>query len=264
MCLCFPGFLWGIYSFAHEYLDHFYIVGFRVFLCLCFSFAGVFRTCCSRRPGSSEDTVPWLLVIIFLGRCLGIWVWDNYRPRCWFLSMSLLGGCFAPWLLFTLWMYGECDALAFLFHWPALLVLGAGIQWLVEGGTLGKDGLWDSQKNFPGWKGGCSWCSVAVLEMRQGFHLGKQRAEKVCWQPTWFSGRCGLRQECPLLTGSFSFLLFIYLFVYLTLFLFYTLCLYILYKIFKDFHCNFEFKRILLERINAKIDSKALYLNTNP
>lgn len=172
--------------------------------------------------------------------------------------MSLLGGCFVPWLLFTLWMYGECDALVFLFHWPALLVLGAGIQWLVEGGTLGKDGLWDPQKNFPGWKGGCSWCSVAVLGMRQGFRLGKQRAEKVCWQPTWFSGRCGLRQECPLLTGSFSFLLFICLFVYLTLFLFYTLCLYILYKMFKDFHCNFEFKRILLERINAKIDSKAI------
>lgn len=33
----------------------------------------------------------------------------------------------------------------------------------------------------------------------------------------------------------------------------------------KDFHYDdFEFKRILLEGINGKIDSKALCLSTNP
>lgn len=95
------------------------------------------------------------------------------------------------------------------------------------------------------------------------FCLGKQRerAEKLCGQPPWFSGRCGLwlSRECQLLKiliGSFSFLLFIYL----NCFFVCTLCLYVLYKMLKDFHYNdFEF-----ERINVKIDSKALCLSTNP
>lgn len=35
--------------------------------------------------------------------CVGIWVWDNYRPRSWFPDLSLLGkhlflGLFSPWI----------------------------------------------------------------------------------------------------------------------------------------------------------------------
>lgn len=39
------------------------------------------------------------------------------------LILSLLGGCFVPWVLF-LWIFGECGG---LFSWPVQVVYSQGI-----------------------------------------------------------------------------------------------------------------------------------------
>lgn len=38
--------------------------------------------------GSGGDMLIWLLLTMFLSWYLGIWVWDDFRSRCWFLGLS--------------------------------------------------------------------------------------------------------------------------------------------------------------------------------
>lgn len=40
---------------------------------------------------------------------LGIWVWGDYRSRCWFRGLSWLSVSFVSWLLIPLWIFRECD-----------------------------------------------------------------------------------------------------------------------------------------------------------
>lgn len=71
-CVFFCNFK-GIYSFHFLFQDLYYvhIVGFKVFS-LCFTYA-------SSEPAvvgslsSSGDLLPWLVLIVFLGRHLGVW-----------------------------------------------------------------------------------------------------------------------------------------------------------------------------------------------
>lgn len=37
-------------------------------------------------------------MIVVLHWHLGIWVWEHCNSRCQYLALSLLGGCFVPWL----------------------------------------------------------------------------------------------------------------------------------------------------------------------
>lgn len=79
-----------------------------------------------------------------------------------FLYLSSLGRCFVPWVLFHLWNIKEyVDCLTGLIYWCVhreyLLVLEVG------GREMGGVGLCDPQEVCRGRKGGCKWCSVALL-----------------------------------------------------------------------------------------------------
>lgn len=72
---------------------------------LCFRSVGVFRFVVLGYLGSYVSVLHWWFLIIFLHWCLGIWVLDNYRPRCWILNLSLFDGCFFSWILFPPWSF---------------------------------------------------------------------------------------------------------------------------------------------------------------
>lgn len=97
-----PTFFYLLLSFFKGFIDflfkdfcHLHKVGFKVIL-LCFSCIGIFRTCSHSIACSSCATLFWLLLMW----CLDIWIWDDYRSRCWYLSLSLLSGYFDPRFLF--------------------------------------------------------------------------------------------------------------------------------------------------------------------
>lgn len=53
----------------------------------------IFHTYCGGVLSSNRDILFCLLLIGLLYLCLNICVWDNWDSRCWYLVLSLLGGC---------------------------------------------------------------------------------------------------------------------------------------------------------------------------
>lgn len=92
---------------------------------------------------------------MFLHWCLDNWVWGDYRTRCWFLCLSLVGKNLIPWFPFLLWIFQGCigwrlpvslTCSSFVFKVECLLVLRTGgkemrARWSVrsEGGMERKE-----------------------------------------------------------------------------------------------------------------------------
>lgn len=89
-----------------------------------------------RQLGSSRDMLSWMLLVMFSHLCLGIWVWG----WCWFLDLSLLGGCVVPWFLFLSGFSESVIAVCFLFSWPIQLVCSWGMPASIGG--------WDAGMNW--------------------------------------------------------------------------------------------------------------------
>lgn len=79
------------------------------------------------------ETLSYLLLVTFISRHIDIWVWDDYKSRCWFSSLLMWNAC----LLFAFcFLSGFSEVMMVvwcLFYCPSQLVCSQGMPAGVRG-----------------------------------------------------------------------------------------------------------------------------------
>jgi hypothetical protein len=91
--------------------------------------------------GFSGVLLSWLLTLS-LHWSLDIWGWDDFRSKCRYLVLCLVGDCFVPSLVLLPWTLEKCAGRQEIFLWPFFPGLLSWCvpregPWVLEAGIMG-------------------------------------------------------------------------------------------------------------------------------
>lgn len=139
---CFKVFI----HFFFKSLNYLHIFGFNVFFSCALAMLKYSKPDVLKYLISNRDVFSWLLLIAFLWWHLGIWIWNDYRTKYWFLDLSFLEGkYFVLRFHFSLFIFRICWICCVLGQACSAVMFmeNSCLYWSLGAARLRGYGLWE-------------------------------------------------------------------------------------------------------------------------